>query len=227
MGALNQALVELWVFSNRYKLHAAQFRCVISRTRLRYLQGWFMFSPNPVMDDGTIVCDAVTVDGRRVDPLSSNLYPPYQLSAPNYDLPCNARSFQLQPDLERLLQPHAHGRQHVVPQTTQGVHLRASVAHGQPDDAVVKGVVYWVHDMNPRWSRRHGRSHESYGYNRKELFKFSNPDQAVQERWRELGSLDPPPAPVPEALPPASNTDKKDKVPDKPVKAAPLPKRDG
>ena len=59
--------------------------------KLRYLQGWFMFSPNPVMDDGTIVCDAVTVDGRRVDPLSIQ-WPPYTLRAPDFDL-THAKSF--------------------------------------------------------------------------------------------------------------------------------------
>ena len=43
------------------------------------------------MDDGTIVVDAITVDGRRVDPFSIH-FPDYSLRPPNYDL-LHAKSF--------------------------------------------------------------------------------------------------------------------------------------
>lgn len=36
----------------------------------RFLQGWRMFAPMPPMDDGRVVVDAVTVDGRHIDPLA-------------------------------------------------------------------------------------------------------------------------------------------------------------
>ena len=80
---------------------------------------------------------------------------------------------------------------------------------GNPDDAIVKGVVYWVHDMNPRFGRG-GRHIKSYGYNRKELFKFSNPDPEAQKRWRELGAKEPPEAPLPVPL---EELEKKSKQP--------------
>ena len=51
-----------------------------------------MFSPNPVMDDGTIVVDAITVDGRHVDPFSIHVEP-YTLREPNFDL-LHARSLR-------------------------------------------------------------------------------------------------------------------------------------
>jgi hypothetical protein len=64
---------------------------------------------------------------------------------------------------------------------------------GNPDDAIVKGTVYWVQDMNPRWG-----SHKSYNYQRKELFTFTNPDSEVQQRYRErTGGVDPPELPIP------------------------------
>lgn len=37
----------------------------------RLMQGWSMFAPVPPLDEGTIVVDAVTVDGRHIDPLRS------------------------------------------------------------------------------------------------------------------------------------------------------------
>ncbi len=51
---------------------------------------------------------------------------------------------------------------------------------GHAKDAVVKGDVYWLHDMNPRFGR-----HKSYSYEAKKLFSFTNPDSAVQARYRE------------------------------------------
>src|SRR5262249_18576146 len=50
-GAVNQALVELWVVNRRVKIPQPEALRLLSH-KLRFLQGWFMFSPNPVMDDG-------------------------------------------------------------------------------------------------------------------------------------------------------------------------------
>ncbi|MCS6899933.1 MAG: DCC1-like thiol-disulfide oxidoreductase family protein [Myxococcales bacterium] len=36
----------------------------------RFFQGWSMFAPIPPNDDGKVVVDAVTVDGRHIDPLA-------------------------------------------------------------------------------------------------------------------------------------------------------------
>jgi hypothetical protein len=72
---------------------------------------------------------------------------------------------------------------------------------GNPNDACVKGAVYWVHDMNPRF-----RQKQSYAYNRDELFQFTNPDPEVHKRYQEWldanGGKDPPEAPLPVPLPP-------------------------
>jgi hypothetical protein len=196
MGALNQALVELWVFQ-RYKLpQPTPIRYVAQK--FRYLQGWFMFSPNPVMDDGTLVVDAITVDGRRVDPYSIH-FPPYQLAAPNFDLLHNG-SFQYNQIWSDYFNRMHMGGNTSFRKPMKEFIFRLPERTGNPDDAIVKGTVYWVHDMNPRFTRIGNREHESYDYNRTELFKFSNPDAAVQERWRTLGSHEPPPAPLPVPL---------------------------
>ncbi len=36
----------------------------------RLYQGWGMFAPNPITEDGTVVVDARTIDGRHVDPFT-------------------------------------------------------------------------------------------------------------------------------------------------------------
>ena len=83
VGAVNQAMVELWVVNRRIKVPQPEPMRLLAQ-KARFLQGWFMFSPNPVMDDGTIVVDAITVDGRHVDP--------FWAKEPNFDL-LHAKSF--------------------------------------------------------------------------------------------------------------------------------------
>lgn len=213
IGALNQALVELWVFRD-YKIPQPSGVRYLSH-KMRYLQGWFMFSPNPVMDDGTIVCDAVTVDGRRVDPFSIQ-WPPYELREPNFDL-IHAKSF----DYNQIWSDYFN-RMHMGGNTSFRKPMKEFIFRlpertGNPNDAIVKGTVYWMHDMNPRFPRRGKRQIESYGYNRKELFKFTNPDPDTQSKWRELGAKEPPPAALPVPLeqedePDQPGTDEDDRV---------------
>ncbi|HEU4410351.1 MAG TPA: HTTM domain-containing protein [Polyangiaceae bacterium] len=54
----------------------------------RLLQGWRMFSPDAPKDDGTIVVDAVTIDGRHIDPLNGG--------APDFEAPLHGPWFQSQ-----------------------------------------------------------------------------------------------------------------------------------
>ncbi|MEM1031724.1 MAG: hypothetical protein AAGN82_15340 [Myxococcota bacterium] len=184
VGAVNQALVELWV-ARPLKLPQPELARLLVH-KFRYLQGWFMFSPNPVMDDGTIVVDAITVDGRRVDPFSVDTYD-RKLEPPRYDL-LHAKSFkynQIWSDYFNRI--HMPGNT-VYRRPMKEYMFALPERTGDPNDAIVKGVVYWVHDMNPKWDTTN-----SYGYGLKELFKFSNPDPDVQRRFREnTGGEDPP-----------------------------------
>ncbi len=197
-GAINQALVELWVARPLSAPQPAEMRTLSHK--LRYLQGWFMFSPNPVMDDGTIVSDCVTVDGRRIDPFSTDTFRLPAPTPPNMDL-LNAKSFSY-----NQIWSDYYNRMH-LPQNSsfrqpmKDYMFRLAERTGNPNDVCVKGAVYWVHDMNPRWRQR-----KSFGYNRDELFQFTNPSLEVHQKyqvWLDAhDGKDPPEAPLPVPLPP-------------------------
>lgn len=169
-GAIVQASNELWCF-NRRKLTLPQPEPVrLLSHKLRFLQGWFMFSPNPVMDDGTIVVDAITVDGRHVDPFSIGNPPDYKLHEPNFDL-TNAKSLwltQIWGDYFNRIQLPANT---AYREAMKDYMYRLPQRTGHPDDAIVSGEVYWVKDWNPRWNET-----QSYGYERVKLFSFENPN---------------------------------------------------
>lgn len=171
VACLNQALVELWSTQRRYKEWISELNAKhgwklepqgdTMRTlthKARFLQGWFMFSPNPVTVDGTIVVDAVTVDGRHINPLH---YGP-----PDFDL-LHAKSYgynqiwsdyfnRIQGDGARAYQKPLVDYMRRLPERT-----------GNPNDALVSGEVYWVTDHNPR-----PRSTNSYGQVETFLFSF-------------------------------------------------------
>ncbi len=159
-GAVNQAAVELWVIKNRWKVPHPEETRVLAQ-KLRFLQGWFMFSPNPVMDDGTIVVDALTVDGRHINPFTGK--------PPNFDL-LHAKSFaytQIWCDyFARIKLPANTSYRDAMKEYM----YRYPERTGRPEDAIVSGDVYWVKDWNPKWGKT-----ESYGEERERLFSFHNP----------------------------------------------------
>ncbi len=125
-----------------------------------------MFSPNPVMDDGTIVVDAVTIDGRHVDPFMGG-------KPPNFDL-LTAKSLwltQIWGDyFNRIKDQGSSGYRDAMKDYIFRYHERT----GRPEDAIVSGEVYWVHDMNPRWNDT-----KSYALEKQKLFDFAKPGYAV------------------------------------------------
>lgn len=177
-AAVNQALVELWVSRERWiafinelnrteevrsfgvKLSPQPEVTRVLAHKLRYLQGWFMFSPNPVMDDGTVVTDAVTIDGRHVDPIVGK--------APDFDL-LHAKSFgynQIWSDYyNRIRMQQNHAYRDAMREYLLRYHERT----GRPEDQIVSGDVYWLEDMNPRWR---DPTHRSYGLKQIKLFSF-------------------------------------------------------
>ncbi|NUP06239.1 MAG: hypothetical protein HOW73_09290 [Polyangiaceae bacterium] len=171
LAALNQALVELWSTQKRYKEWVAEVNKEHGwkldpqedemRTlthKMRFLQGWFMFSPNPVTVDGTIVVDAVTADGRHLDPFS---YAP-----PDFDL-IHAKSYgynQIWSDyFNRIQGDGARAYQKPMLEYLRRLPERT----GKPNDTLVSGEVYWVSDHNPK-----PRTTNSYGQQKTLLFTF-------------------------------------------------------
>jgi hypothetical protein len=166
-GAVNQAMVELWVINRRIKVPQPEALRVLAH-KARFLQGWFMFSPNPVMDDGTLVVDAVTVDGRHVDPFSIHSHP-FTLREPDFDL-IHAKSLWLTQAwgdyFNRIHLPGNTGYRDAM----KDYMFRLPERTGNPNDALVSGEVFWVTDQNPRWNEK-----QSYQLEKNKLFAFENP----------------------------------------------------
>ncbi|WP_437598913.1 hypothetical protein [Sorangium sp. So ce590] len=108
----------------------------------RLLQGWGMFAPNPITEDGSISVDAITVEGRHVDPFTG-LTPDLDLS--------DARGLglgQIQQDyfnrirLDRNKAFRKPGLQDYL--------LRYHERTGRPEDEIVAFDVYWVRDQCPK-----------------------------------------------------------------------------
>lgn len=135
--AVNQALVELWVARPLRLSQPEPLRSLAHKAR--FLQGWFMFSPNPVMDDGIVVCDAETADGRHVDPFTGR--------APSYDLGGSLQYNQIWQDyMNRIQLPQNSFYREALKAWLLEYHDRT----GRPGDRVVAARVVWAHDTNPR-----------------------------------------------------------------------------
>jgi hypothetical protein len=156
-GAVNQALVELWCFNRRFKTPQPEVLRLLSH-KMRFLQGWFMFSPNPVMDDGTIVVDALTVDGRHVDPFTGK--------EPYWELDHPLGLTQIWCDYFNRIQLPANT---AYREAMKDYMYRLPQRSGHPGDAIVSGDVFWVKKMNPRWNET-----ATYNYERAKLFSFES-----------------------------------------------------
>lgn len=106
----------------------------------RLFQGWGMFAPNPITDDGIIVVDARTIDGRRVDPFTGE--------EPDLDLTDSEglAMGQVQQDYgNRIRLDRNVVYRHGLTEYLQHWHLRT----GQQNDELVAYDVYWVRDKCP------------------------------------------------------------------------------
>ncbi len=159
-AAVNQALVELWCTKNLAKWpHPEPIRLLAQK--FRFLQGWFMFSPGPVTDDGTIVVDAKTIDGRSIDPFTGK--------PPNWDLG-NVKSYrynQIWCDYFNRMKDSGNAN---FRDSMKDYMYRLPERTGRPEDAIVSGDVYWIRDMNPPFGKT-----ESYKFEKQKLFSFDNP----------------------------------------------------
>lgn len=164
-AAINQAMTELWVVNRRIKVGQPEPLRALAH-KFRFLQGWFMFSPNPVMDDGTLVVDAITIDGRHIDPFTGK--------EPNWDL-TNAKSLRY-----NQIWCDYYNRMHLSQNSPfrdamKEYMYRLPERTGRPEDAIVSGEVYWIQDMNPKW-----RETKSYDFKKNKLFSFENPAAKAQ-----------------------------------------------
>jgi predicted DCC family thiol-disulfide oxidoreductase YuxK len=145
---VNQILLDNdW--ARRHLPHPSQpelLRIVVDRLRL--YQGWRMFAPEPPYEDGRMVVDARTVEGRKVDPLTG--------ADPEFD-PETSTGWghsQLWCDyhLKMYFARYAANRQHLR-DYLQSWHQRT----GRPQDRLVAFDVWWVSDKSPGPGEIHGK----------------------------------------------------------------------
>ncbi|MGE0321274.1 MAG: DCC1-like thiol-disulfide oxidoreductase family protein [Polyangiaceae bacterium] len=113
----------------------------------RLYQGWRMFAPEPPYDDGTVVVDARTVDGRKIDPLTGK-EPDF-----NPDTPTGWGHNQFWCDYENKIRfgGNAHHRKNL-----EDYLMKYSERTGNPKDKIVAFDVWWIEDKSPPPGQKHG-----------------------------------------------------------------------
>jgi hypothetical protein len=118
---------------------------VIGYTRM--LEGWGMFAPEPPYDDGRLVVDGRTVDGRKFDPFTRD--------TPEFD-PESPRGWghdQLWCDYSNHIRwAHNQGRRQFLRSYLINRHLYV----GKPSEQLVSFDVWWIQDKSPKPGDAHG-----------------------------------------------------------------------
>jgi predicted DCC family thiol-disulfide oxidoreductase YuxK len=118
---------------------------IIGYTRL--LEGWGMFAPEPPYDDGRLVVDGRTADGRKLDPFTGE--------APEFD-PESPRGWghdQLWCDYSNHIRwQHNQGRRQFLRNYLASYH---QYTH-RPQDRLQSFDVWWIQDKSPKPGQTHG-----------------------------------------------------------------------
>lgn len=113
----------------------------------RMLEGWGMFAPEPPYDDGRLVVDGRTADGRKLDPFTGE--------TPEFD-PESPRGWghdQLWCDYSNHIRwPHNQGRRQFLRAYLINRHLYV----GKPAEQLVAFDVWWIQDKSPKPGEKHG-----------------------------------------------------------------------
>ncbi|MCA9632374.1 MAG: DUF393 domain-containing protein [Myxococcales bacterium] len=113
----------------------------------RLYQGWRMFAPEPPYEDGTVVVDARTVDGRKIDPLTGK--------EPEFDpdTPTGWGHNQFWCDYENKIRfsGNAHHRKNF-----EDYLMKYPERTGNPKDRLVAFDVWWIEDKSPPPGQQHG-----------------------------------------------------------------------
>ena len=117
----------------------------------RMYQGWGMFAPNPISDDGSVSIDAITMDGRHVDPFTGE--------APDLDL-TDARGLGLGQIRQDYWNRIRFDRNKVFRQGLKEYLLRWHEETGRAEDELVAFDVYWLRDQCPLPGQTHPYKHE-------------------------------------------------------------------
>jgi len=117
----------------------------------RTFQGWGMFAPNPIREDGIVTVDAITIDGRHVDPFSGK--------PPDMNL-SDARGLglsQIQQDyFNRIRLDRNKQYRKPMGEWIRRHHRRT----GNPSDEIVFYNVWWLTDRCPERGSTEPTDHE-------------------------------------------------------------------
>jgi predicted DCC family thiol-disulfide oxidoreductase YuxK len=146
----------------------------------RLLEGWGMFAPEPPYDDGHVVVDARTKDGRKLDPFTGKLpdFDPYTSTGWGHE------QFWCDYNNRIRFDFHVPNRQHLKD------YLRHwHEYYGTPNDELVAFDVWWVSDKSPKPGEKLGeplapQKLVSYGYVTESL---ATPWLDPQQRLRLYG----------------------------------------
>jgi hypothetical protein len=169
LGGVRELLV-LWVFASVVSQALVELACVKDRIevpqpealrvlpeKLGFHQSWGFFAPDPPTEDETIVVDALTVDGRHVDPFTGR--------APTRGIgPASQGLTQVWADYYRRIRTSEHARER---EPLRDYLLRYPERTGRAEDALVSGDVYWIKVRIPRW-----RQTEPTDYEKRRVFSF-------------------------------------------------------
>lgn len=114
----------------------------------RLYQGWRMFAPEPPYDDGRLVVDGRTADGRAVDPLTGQA-PDFN---PETRVGWGHNQHWCDYHLKMFFSRYAANRQHLR-EYLQRWHQRT----GKAGDRLVAFDVWWVNDKSPPPGAAHGQ----------------------------------------------------------------------
>lgn len=107
----------------------------------RLYQGWGMFAPNPITDDGIVVVDGRTIDGRRVDPFTGK--------EPDLDL-TDSDGLAIGQIPQDYFNRIRLDRNQSYRQGLEEYLRRWHKNTGRPEDELVAFDVYWVRDQCPK-----------------------------------------------------------------------------
>jgi hypothetical protein len=127
-------------FASR-RVHVARAEWMIELVEYpRILQGWSMFAPEPPYEDGRVVVDGRTADGRRFDPFANGT-PDFNPDAPN-----GWGHSQFWCDYHNRIRfsENAQHRQHL-----RDYLLRQHELSGHPENRLVAFDVWWVSERSP------------------------------------------------------------------------------
>lgn len=143
----------------RMRVHRPEW-IVSTVNTFRLLEGWGMFAPEPPYDDGHVVVDARTKDGRKLDPFTGK-EPDFDPYAP---LGWGHQQFWCDFNNRIRFEWHVPNRQHF-----RDYLRRWHEFYGKPNDELVAFDVWWVSDKSPKPGQKKGEPQPpqklvSYGY---------------------------------------------------------------